>query len=176
MLLCHSQCTVRQTLDGLTLRICSDACFINYHKFNNLPVFICDVCSSVCSDKRLMLKREDGSNTICGEECLVKFKEVQRACKTKPRSLHLTRTVNIKKLVVAHHHNILLWSIEDQLLLSYKYTVNIQAICVYRQHQPVCQISNLFPCILHRSSSCKHEENGKCIYLFNLSTDWWFKE
>lgn len=69
-----TQCTNRQTHDGVTLKICSDACFINYHKVKNL--FVCEVCCSLCSDKRLMLK--DGRKTICGEECLVKFKEVQK--------------------------------------------------------------------------------------------------
>lgn len=73
---CHPQCKVRQSLDGLMLRVCSDACFINYHRVNNFPVFTCDVCSSVFINKPLMLKREDGSKTICSEECLVKVKEV----------------------------------------------------------------------------------------------------
>ncbi|XP_036948803.1 uncharacterized protein LOC119016720 isoform X3 [Acanthopagrus latus] len=68
-------CKVRQSLDGLMLRVCSDACFINYHRVNNFPVFTCDVCSSVFINKPLMLKREDGSKTICSEECLVKVKE-----------------------------------------------------------------------------------------------------
>ncbi|XP_044027833.1 uncharacterized protein LOC122864451 isoform X2 [Siniperca chuatsi] len=68
-------CKFKLTLDGIMHRICSDACFINYHKVNNLPVFTCDICSSVCLDKQFMLKMEDGSKTICSEECLVKFKE-----------------------------------------------------------------------------------------------------
>lgn len=76
MCFCHSQCTKRRTHDGVMLRICSDACFINYHKVKNL--FVCEVCCSLRSDKRLMLKRQDGRKTICGEECLVKFKEVVR--------------------------------------------------------------------------------------------------
>ncbi|XP_041811390.1 uncharacterized protein LOC121619625 isoform X2 [Chelmon rostratus] len=68
-------CKIMLTLDGSIHRLCSDACFIKYHKINNLPLFTCDVCSSVCRDKRLLLKMEDGSKNICGEECLVKFKE-----------------------------------------------------------------------------------------------------
>ncbi|XP_050925183.1 uncharacterized protein LOC108898774 [Lates calcarifer] len=68
-------CKFKLTLDGTLHRLCSDTCFINYHEANNLPVFLCDVCSSVCLDKRFTLKMEDGSKTICREECLVKFKE-----------------------------------------------------------------------------------------------------
>lgn len=79
MLLCHPQCKFRLTLDGLMHRICSDACFINYHKVNNLPLTICDICSSACPDRRLMLKMEDGCKNICGEECLVRFKEVRKS-------------------------------------------------------------------------------------------------
>ncbi|XP_038581361.1 zinc finger MYM-type protein 4-like [Micropterus salmoides] len=68
-------CKFKLNLDGLMYRICSDACFINYHKVNNLPLFACDVCSSVCHYKRFMLKMDDASKTICSAECLVKFKE-----------------------------------------------------------------------------------------------------
>ncbi|GLD59403.1 uncharacterized protein AKAME5_001140500 [Lates japonicus] len=68
-------CKFKLTLDGTLHRLCSDTCFINYHEANNLPVFLCDVCSSVCLDKCFTLKMEDGSKTICREECLVKFKE-----------------------------------------------------------------------------------------------------
>lgn len=77
MCLCHSQCTNRRTHDGVMLRVCSDACFINHHKVKNLVV--CEVCCSLCSDKRVMLKRQDGRKNICSEECLVKFKEVQKS-------------------------------------------------------------------------------------------------
>ncbi|XP_067468322.1 uncharacterized protein [Thunnus thynnus] len=68
-------CKYKLTVDGVLHRVCSDACFISYHKVNNLPLLTCDICSSVCLDKRLMLKTEDGGKTICSGECLVKFKE-----------------------------------------------------------------------------------------------------
>ncbi|XP_075962356.1 uncharacterized protein LOC142965335 isoform X3 [Anarhichas minor] len=76
-------CKFSQTLDGRTQRLCSDACFINYHRINNLPVSACDVCSSIGSNARYRLKAEDGSKAICSEECLVKFKkkiETPRLC------------------------------------------------------------------------------------------------
>ncbi|XP_039978355.1 LOW QUALITY PROTEIN: uncharacterized protein LOC120786776 [Xiphias gladius] len=71
----YCYCKFKLTLDGMVHRLCSDTCFISYHKANNLPVSACDICSSVCLDKRFVLKMEDSSKTICSEECLVKFKE-----------------------------------------------------------------------------------------------------
>lgn len=79
ILSCHPQCKVRQSLDGLMLRVCSDTCFINYHRVKNFPVFTCDICTSVFINKPLELKREDGGKTICSEECLVKVKEVWKS-------------------------------------------------------------------------------------------------
>ncbi|XP_029298586.1 LOW QUALITY PROTEIN: uncharacterized protein LOC115015426 [Cottoperca gobio] len=70
-----SNCKFKMTLDGGNYRFCGDACFLNYHRINNLPVSTCDVCGSVSLNKRFMVKAEDGSKTICSEECLVKFKE-----------------------------------------------------------------------------------------------------
>lgn len=69
----------RKTLDGLELIFCSEDCFINYHKANNMPVVICDACASMCPKKRLLLRMEQLIKTVCGEECLHKFKEVMRA-------------------------------------------------------------------------------------------------
>ncbi|XP_070702934.1 zinc finger MYM-type protein 4-like [Pempheris klunzingeri] len=68
-------CKFKLTLDGSMHRLCGDGCFVNYHKINNLPVFTCDTCSSICHERWLTLKMEDGSKNICSEECLVKFKE-----------------------------------------------------------------------------------------------------
>lgn len=70
------QCKTRATLDGLTFSFCSDACFIQYHKANNFPELFCNMCCSVCSDKPLMLKDDDGVKSICSDKCLVTFKEV----------------------------------------------------------------------------------------------------
>ncbi|XP_075886472.1 uncharacterized protein LOC142890974 isoform X7 [Nelusetta ayraudi] len=65
----------RKTLDGLELIFCSEVCFIKYHKTNKIPVFICDVCTSVCPKKHLVLKMQQLSKIVCGEDCLHKFKE-----------------------------------------------------------------------------------------------------
>lgn len=70
------QCKTRVTLDGLTFSFCSDACFIQYHKANNFPEVFCNMCCSVCSDKPLVLKDDDGIKIICSDKCLVTFKEV----------------------------------------------------------------------------------------------------
>lgn len=60
------QCKTRATLDG----------FIQYHKANNVPEVFCNMCCSVCSDKPLELKDDDGIKIICSDKCLVMFKEV----------------------------------------------------------------------------------------------------
>lgn len=70
------QWKTRVTLDGLTFRFCSDTCFIQYHKANNFPEIFCNMCCSVCSDKPLVLKDDDGIKIICSDKCLVMFKEV----------------------------------------------------------------------------------------------------
>lgn len=70
------QCKTRATLDGLTFSFCSDACFIQYHEANNFPEVFCNICCSVCSDKPLLLKDDDGIKIICSDKCLVTFKEV----------------------------------------------------------------------------------------------------
>lgn len=71
----------RKTLDGLELIFCSEVCFIKYHKTNKIHVFICDVCTSVCPKKHLLLKMQQLSKSVCGEDCLHKFKEVMKAKK-----------------------------------------------------------------------------------------------
>ncbi|XP_029700999.1 uncharacterized protein isoform X2 [Takifugu rubripes] len=72
-------CKTRVTLDGLTFSFCSDACFIQYHKANNFPEVFCNMCCSVCSDKPLVLKDDDGIKIICSDKCLVTFKESVKA-------------------------------------------------------------------------------------------------
>ncbi|XP_056256201.1 uncharacterized protein LOC130184300 isoform X2 [Seriola aureovittata] len=92
-------CKFKLTLDGVVHKLCSDTCFINYHKVNNLPVSTCDVCSSICADRRYMLKMEDGSKTICSEECLVTCKEKVRTpqlCPTCQTSHQLSDMVENK--------------------------------------------------------------------------------
>ncbi|XP_028452609.1 zinc finger MYM-type protein 4-like [Perca flavescens] len=94
----YCYCKFRMTLDGLMQRICSD-CFINYQRINNLPVPICDVCGSVGLGKRILLKVDDSSKTICSEECLIKFKEKVRApqlCPMCQTSHHLSDMVEKK--------------------------------------------------------------------------------
>ncbi|XP_068188438.1 uncharacterized protein [Antennarius striatus] len=78
-------CKFEVKLDGLNHRLCSSTCYVNYHRVNNLPIFICDVCSTVCPETHLTLMMEDSSKTICTEECLLKFKEKVEApqmCRT----------------------------------------------------------------------------------------------
>lgn len=70
---------IRTTQDGSTFRFCSDSCFIQYHRVNNLPGVLCSMCCSVCSGNPLTLKDGDGVKTICGDECLAQFKEVNRS-------------------------------------------------------------------------------------------------
>ncbi|XP_049890842.1 uncharacterized protein LOC126384039 isoform X1 [Epinephelus moara] len=68
-------CKFQLTLDGELHSICSEACFINYHRINNLPVSVCDVCGCVSHDEQFMVGTKDDSQIICSEECLVMFKE-----------------------------------------------------------------------------------------------------
>ncbi|XP_031151492.1 uncharacterized protein LOC116047099 isoform X3 [Sander lucioperca] len=94
----YCYCKFRMTLDGLMQRICSD-CFISYHRINNLPVPICDVCGSIGLGKRILLKADDSSKTICSEECLIKFKEKVQApqlCPMCQTSHHLSDMVERK--------------------------------------------------------------------------------
>ncbi|XP_034401108.1 uncharacterized protein LOC117738995 isoform X2 [Cyclopterus lumpus] len=67
-----------------TQRLCSNACFIYYHRVNKLPVSACDVCSAIGLDTRYTLKVEDGNKTLCSEECLAKFKEEMEALRLCP--------------------------------------------------------------------------------------------
>ncbi|XP_028256549.1 uncharacterized protein LOC114432624 isoform X2 [Parambassis ranga] len=63
------------TQDAVVHWFCSDPCFISYHKINNLTLLMCVVCRTFCFEKHLALKLEDGWKIICGDQCLVKFKE-----------------------------------------------------------------------------------------------------
>ncbi|XP_026203996.1 zinc finger MYM-type protein 4-like isoform X1 [Anabas testudineus] len=71
----YCYCKFKLTLDGVVHRLCSNSCFISYHKVNNLPLLMCEVCSSVDLPMRLTLKMWDGSKNVCSEKCLIKFKE-----------------------------------------------------------------------------------------------------
>ncbi|XP_059205277.1 uncharacterized protein LOC131984472 [Centropristis striata] len=82
-----SSCKSRMTVDGSLHIFCSNACFIHYHRANNLPVSLCDVCSCVIRDNntnRFMLKADDGTKIICSDECLVKYKENIEASRPCP--------------------------------------------------------------------------------------------
>ncbi|XP_032391770.1 uncharacterized protein LOC116701860 isoform X1 [Etheostoma spectabile] len=97
----YCYCKFRMTLDGLMQRICSK-CFINNHRINNLPVPICDVCGSVDLEKRILLKEDDGSKTLCSEACLIEFKEKVQApqlcpmCQTSHRLSDMVEEENDK--------------------------------------------------------------------------------
>ncbi|KAG7219307.1 hypothetical protein INR49_010369, partial [Caranx melampygus] len=68
-------CKFKLTLDGVLHKLCNEACFVRYHKVNDMPVPTCYACSSICADRRFMLPTDNGRKTICSEECLVKSKE-----------------------------------------------------------------------------------------------------
>ncbi|XP_034560363.1 uncharacterized protein LOC117827743 isoform X3 [Notolabrus celidotus] len=74
--MCNKCCTsgFRRTLDDLKYTVCSDACFTNYHKVNNLPLVTCHICRSP-SLNLFTLKMEQGSKSVCSIECLVQLKE-----------------------------------------------------------------------------------------------------
>ncbi|XP_069033055.1 uncharacterized protein [Embiotoca jacksoni] len=75
--MCHKfcHCKLKTTRDDVVHGFCSNSCLVLFHRVNNLPLFTCDVCGRVCLHERLVPKMEDGSKNICGDECLVKFKE-----------------------------------------------------------------------------------------------------
>nr|XP_029135785.1 zinc finger MYM-type protein 4-like [Labrus bergylta] len=76
--MCNKACIPQNsklTLDGFKHTVCGDACFTNYHQVNNLTVVTCDICSSASLHKHFTVKTEEGSKSICTDECLVKFKE-----------------------------------------------------------------------------------------------------
>uniref|UniRef100_A0A1A7XZV2 TRASH domain-containing protein n=1 Tax=Iconisemion striatum TaxID=60296 RepID=A0A1A7XZV2_9TELE len=75
--LCNKNCSSKfsVTVGGEVHRLCSNSCFTNFNKENKSSWFICDICSSVCSSKRLLVKMKDDSKSVCGNECLVKLKE-----------------------------------------------------------------------------------------------------
>jgi len=72
----HPQCIFKVIVDGEGHGLCSRACLSRYQEVHGFPS--CDVCSTICPDKRLVVNVEDGSKTICGDKCLVQFKEVQK--------------------------------------------------------------------------------------------------
>uniref|UniRef100_A0A1A8DRP6 TRASH domain-containing protein n=1 Tax=Nothobranchius kadleci TaxID=1051664 RepID=A0A1A8DRP6_NOTKA len=75
--LCNKSCSsaFSVTVGGEVHRLCSNPCFTNFNKEDKSSWFICEICSSLCSSKRLVVKMKDNSKTVCGYECLVKLKE-----------------------------------------------------------------------------------------------------
>ncbi|XP_054601443.1 uncharacterized protein [Nothobranchius furzeri] len=75
--LCNKSCSsaFSVTVGGEVHRLCSNPCFTNFNKEDKSSWFICEICSSLCSSKRLVVKMKDDSKTVCGHECLVKLKE-----------------------------------------------------------------------------------------------------
>lgn len=74
---CHPQCKLQETIDNEVHGFCSQSCLVNYHKINKQTCSVCDVCSNVYLDKRLTVTTEGSRKDICGDVCLVKFKQVQ---------------------------------------------------------------------------------------------------
>ncbi|XP_037831688.1 uncharacterized protein LOC108247922 isoform X3 [Kryptolebias marmoratus] len=71
----YCPCKFSVTVDGEVHRFCSNACVTNFNKENKSSWFICEVCGALCSQRRLVLKAGDDSKTVCGSQCLLKFKE-----------------------------------------------------------------------------------------------------
>lgn len=69
------QTTCELTLNDAVHKFCSDSCLEGFRKDNNVAV--CENCNSPCH-KKLMLKLEDDTKTICSVGCVDKFKEVQK--------------------------------------------------------------------------------------------------
>ncbi|KAG7501391.1 zinc finger MYM-type protein 4-like [Solea senegalensis] len=70
---CH--CPFKARVGRLGLNLCSSACFINYHKVNNLPISICEICCSTVMKEKMVVKMEDGIKYVCSDQCFIKFKE-----------------------------------------------------------------------------------------------------
>ncbi|TKS89075.1 Zinc finger MYM-type protein 4 [Collichthys lucidus] len=74
---CKKTCTTTHdfTLHNVIHKFCSDACLQDFRSEN---VFTCANCTSTCLHKPLTLKLEgEETKTICSDECLDQFKEVQ---------------------------------------------------------------------------------------------------
>ncbi|XP_029976245.1 uncharacterized protein LOC115409280 isoform X2 [Salarias fasciatus] len=84
----RTHCKFTLTLNDKRHRLCSESCFVSFHKLNNLPETLCDVCASVCQDRKLLLTVENESKTICSDDCLFKFKEKVEA----PQLCHMCQT------------------------------------------------------------------------------------
>eukprot|EP00064_Thunnus_orientalis_P019641 superscaffoldBa00005002_g19766 len=67
---CTSTCEL--TLDEAVHKFCSDACLESFCRDN---MVVCENCSCYCHKKPLVLKMEEGTKTICSENCLNEFKE-----------------------------------------------------------------------------------------------------
>ncbi|XP_068431806.1 uncharacterized protein [Clinocottus analis] len=86
-------------------KLCSNACFINYHRANKMPLSACDVCSSLGLDTPFTLKAEDGSKALCSEECLVKLKEQMKGprlcpmCQTPHQLSDMVENINNEGMV-----------------------------------------------------------------------------
>ncbi|KAM4549543.1 uncharacterized protein V3H82_018798 [Fundulus diaphanus] len=63
---------VELKLDECLRSFCSDACLETFCRKN---VGVCDHCGSPCRGKRLRLRLEDGTKTVCGPDCLEEFKK-----------------------------------------------------------------------------------------------------
>ncbi|XP_078810930.1 uncharacterized protein LOC101157550 isoform X2 [Oryzias latipes] len=71
----YCYCKLQETIDNEVHGFCSQSCLVNYHKINKQTCSVCDVCSKVYLDKRLTVTTEGSRKNICGDVCLVKFKE-----------------------------------------------------------------------------------------------------
>ncbi|KAM4538846.1 zinc finger MYM-type protein 4-like isoform 2-T2 [Odontesthes bonariensis] len=93
-------CIFKVIVDGEGHGLCSRACLSRYQEVRGFPS--CDVCGTICPDNRLVVNVGDGSKTICGDKCLVQFKEKVEAhqlcptCRTSHRMSDMAESRSIE--------------------------------------------------------------------------------
>ncbi|XP_041867585.1 uncharacterized protein LOC121656583 isoform X2 [Melanotaenia boesemani] len=120
----HCLCNFKVTVDGEVHRLCSSSCMTDYQNANKLYWSTCDVCSAICPNKRLVVNMEDGSKTICGDECLVKFKQDVKkhqlcpTCRTPHQMSDMTEDKNEESIdFFCSHRCMMVYKAQSPVLL-----------------------------------------------------------
>ncbi|XP_034456683.1 uncharacterized protein LOC117770910 isoform X3 [Hippoglossus hippoglossus] len=99
--MCNKSCaaTCELSLTQAVHKFCNKSCLDGFCR-DNMPA--CDNCSSHCRKQPLMLElEEDGTKTICSEECLTEFKEkteTPQPCSMCLTSQQMSDMVNYKSI------------------------------------------------------------------------------
>ncbi|XP_047200190.1 uncharacterized protein LOC118124568 [Hippoglossus stenolepis] len=99
--MCNKSCaaTCELSLTQAVHKFCNKSCLDGFCR-DNMPA--CDNCSSHCQKQPLMLElEEDGTKTICSEECLTEFKEkteTPQPCSMCLTSQQMSDMVNYKSI------------------------------------------------------------------------------